>query len=56
MTNKNQKIKVKTRLALLAISNIILLFILAVGSIISIRSIQKGLESVYKDRVEPLQD
>ena len=56
MTNKNQKIKVKTRLALLAISNIVILFILAIGSMISIRAIQKGLESVYNERVEPLQN
>jgi methyl-accepting chemotaxis protein len=56
LTNKNQKIKVKTRLALLAISNIVILFILAIGSMISIRAIQKGLESVYNERVEPLQN
>lgn len=56
MINKNQKIKVKTRLALLAISNIVILFILAIGSMISIRAIQKGLESVYNERVEPLQN
>ncbi len=56
MTNKNQKIKVKTRLALLAISNIVILFILAIGSLISIRAIHRGLESVYNERVEPLQN
>ncbi len=56
MINKNQKIKVKTRLALLAISNIVILFILAIGSMISIRAIHKGLESVYNERVEPLQN
>ena len=56
MTNKNQKIKVKTRLALLAISNIVILFILAIGAMISIRAIHKGLESVYNERVEPLQN
>ncbi len=56
MINKNQKIKVKTRLALLAISNIVILFILAIGAMISIRAIQKGLESVYNERVEPLQN
>jgi len=56
LINKNQKIKVKTRLALLAISNIVILFILAIGAMISIRAIQKGLESVYNERVEPLQN
>ena len=56
MINKNQKIKVKTRLALLAISNIVILFILAIGAMISIRAIHKGLESVYNERVEPLQN
>jgi methyl-accepting chemotaxis protein len=56
LTNKNQKIKVKTRLALLAISNIVILFILAIGAMISIRAIHKGLESVYNERVEPLQN
>jgi methyl-accepting chemotaxis protein len=56
LINKNQKIKVKTRLALLAISNIVILFILAIGSMISIRAIHKGLESVYNERVEPLQN
>jgi methyl-accepting chemotaxis protein len=56
LTNKNQKIKVKTRLALLAISNIVILFILAIGSLISIRAIHRGLESVYNERVEPLQN
>jgi methyl-accepting chemotaxis protein len=56
LINKNQKIKVKTRLALLAISNIVILFILAIGAMISIRAIHKGLESVYNERVEPLQN